>query len=175
MKNTTIYGIIIVYNIPKEKQTMKCPYCSFAESKVIDSRPTEENNSIRRRRECLKCGKRFTTYEKLESIALVVVKKDESRQPFNRNKVLKGIITACEKRPISLAQMEKVADDIESELAQSMEREIKSTMIGEMVMDKLRLLDEVAYVRFASVYKQFEDVSTFMDELKGLIDDKSNR
>ena len=154
---------------------MKCPYCSFAESKVIDSRPTEENNSIRRRRECLKCGKRFTTYEKLESIALVVVKKDESRQPFNRNKVLKGIITACEKRPISLAQMEKVADDIESELAQSMEREIKSTMIGEMVMDKLRLLDEVAYVRFASVYKQFEDVSTFMDELKGLIDDKSSR
>ena len=175
MKNTTIYGIITVYNILKEKQTMKCPYCSFAESKVIDSRPTEENNSIRRRRECLKCGKRFTTYEKLESIALVVVKKDESRQPFNRNKVLKGIITACEKRPISLAQMEKVADDIESELAQSMEREIKSTMIGEMVMDKLRLLDEVAYVRFASVYKQFENVSTFMDELKGLIDDKSNR
>lgn len=154
---------------------MKCPYCSFAESKVIDSRPTEENNSIRRRRECLKCGKRFTTYEKLESIALVVVKKDESRQPFNRNKVLKGIITACEKRPISLVQMEKIADDIESELAQSMEREIKSTMIGEMVMDKLRLLDEVAYVRFASVYKQFENVSTFMDELKGLIDDKSNR
>ena len=153
---------------------MKCPYCSFDESKVIDSRPTEENNSIRRRRECLKCGKRFTTYEKLESIALVVVKKDESRQPFNRNKVLKGIITACEKRPISLAQMEKVADDIESELAQSMEREIKSTMIGEMVMDKLRLLDEVAYVRFASVYKQFDDLSTFMDELKGLIDERSN-
>ena len=153
---------------------MKCPYCSFAESKVIDSRPTEENNSIRRRRECLKCGKRFTTYEKLESIALVVIKKDESRQPFNRNKVLKGIITACEKRPISLLQMEKVADDIESELAQSMEREIKSTVIGEMVMDKLRLLDEVAYVRFASVYKQFDDLSTFMDELKGLINDKSN-
>ncbi len=153
---------------------MKCPYCAFAESKVIDSRPTEENNSIRRRRECLKCGKRFTTYEKLESIALVVVKKDESRQPFNRNKVLKGIITACEKRPISLAQMERVADDIESELAQSMEREIKSTMIGEMVMEKLRHLDEVAYVRFASVYKQFDDLSTFMDELKGLIDDKSN-
>ena len=152
---------------------MKCPYCAFAESKVIDSRPTEENNSIRRRRECLKCGKRFTTYEKLASIALVVIKKDESRQPFNRNKVLKGIITACEKRPISLAQMERVADDIESELAQSMEREIKSTMIGEMVMEKLRHLDEVAYVRFASVYKQFENVSTFMDELKGLIDDKS--
>lgn len=153
---------------------MKCPYCSFIESKVIDSRPTEENNSIRRRRECLKCGKRFTTYEKLESVALVVVKKDESRQPFNRNKVLKGIITACEKRPISIVQMEKVADDIESELAQSMEREVKSTVIGEMVMDKLRLLDEVAYVRFASVYKQFEDLSTFMDELNGLINDKAN-
>ncbi len=153
---------------------MKCPYCSFVESKVIDSRPTEENNSIRRRRECLKCGKRFTTYEKLESIALVVIKKDESRQPFNRNKVLKGIITACEKRPISIVQMEKIADDIESELAQSMEREVKSTVIGEMVMDKLRLLDEVAYVRFASVYKQFEDLSTFMEELKGLINEKAN-
>ena len=153
---------------------MKCPYCSFVESKVIDSRPTEENNSIRRRRECLKCGKRFTTYEKLESVALVVIKKDESRQPFNRNKVLKGIITACEKRPISIVQMEKIADDIESELAQSMEREVKSTVIGEMVMDKLRLLDEVAYVRFASVYKQFEDLSTFMEELKGLINEKAN-
>ena len=153
---------------------MKCPYCSFAESKVIDSRPTEENNSIRRRRECIKCGKRFTTYEKLESVALVVIKKDQSRQPFNRNKVLKGIITACEKRPISIMQMEAIADDIESELSQSMDREIKSTVIGEMVMDKLRCLDEVAYVRFASVYKQFDDLSTFMDELKGLIDDKNN-
>ena len=153
---------------------MKCPYCSFAESKVIDSRPTEENNSIRRRRECIKCGKRFTTYEKLESVALVVIKKDQSRQPFNRNKVLKGIITACEKRPISIMQMEAIADDIESELSQSMEREIKSTVIGEMVMDKLRCLDEVAYVRFASVYKQFDDLSTFMDELKGLIDNKNN-
>ena len=151
---------------------MRCPYCGFIESKVIDSRPTEENNSIRRRRECLTCGKRFTTYEKLESVALVVVKKDDSRQPFNRNKVLKGIITACEKRPISILQMEKIADDIESELAQSMEREVKSTKIGEMVMEKLRDLDEVAYVRFASVYKQFEDVSTFMDELQGLINDR---
>ena len=107
-------------------------------------------------------------------MALVVIKKDQSRQPFNRNKVLKGIITACEKRPISIMQMEAIADDIESELSQSMEREIKSTVIGEMVMDKLRCLDEVAYVRFASVYKQFDDLSTFMDELKGLIDDKNN-
>lgn len=153
---------------------MRCPFCSFIESKVIDSRPTEENNSIRRRRECLKCGKRFTTYEKLESIALVVIKKDDSRQPFNRNKVLKGIITACEKRPISLAQMENIADDIESELAQAMDREIKSTQIGEMVMEKLRVLDEVAYVRFASVYKQFSDIETFMDELNGLIKNKEN-
>ncbi len=151
---------------------MRCPYCSFIESKVIDSRPTEENNSIRRRRECLKCGKRFTTYEKLESIALVVIKKDESRQPFNRNKVLKGIITACEKRPISIVQMENIADDIESELAQNMEREVKSTRIGEMVMERLRSLDEVAYIRFASVYKQFDDINTFMDELKGLIKEK---
>jgi transcriptional repressor NrdR len=156
------------------RSIMRCPYCSFIESKVIDSRPTEENNSIRRRRECLKCGKRFTTYEKLESVSLVVIKKDESRQPFNRNKILKGIITACEKRPISLTQMERVADDIESELSQSMEREIKSTTIGEMVMDKLRDLDEVAYVRFASVYKQFDDINTFMEELKGLINDRKN-
>lgn len=151
---------------------MKCPFCSFTESKVIDSRPTDEYTSIRRRRECMKCGKRFTTYEKLESIALVVIKKDDSRQPFNRDKVLKGIMTACEKRPISLAQMEKLADDIETELSQSMEREIKSTKIGEMVMEKLRAVDEVAYVRFASVYKQFNDINTFMEELKGLMNDK---
>ena len=158
----------------KGLKKMRCPFCAFIESKVIDSRPTEENNSIRRRRECLKCGKKFTTYEKLESIALVVIKKDESRQPFNRNKVLKGIITACEKRPISLAQMENIADEIESEIAQSMDREIKSTQIGEMIMDKLRVLDEVAYVRFASVYKQFSDIETFMEELNGLISNKEN-
>ncbi|MDD6484673.1 MAG: transcriptional regulator NrdR [Clostridiales bacterium] len=151
---------------------MKCPFCGFEESKVIDSRPTDDNSTIRRRRECLKCRKRFTTYEKLESISLVVIKKDQSRQPYDRNKILKGIITACEKRPISLLQMEKVADDIESELYQSMEREIESTKIGERVMDKLKNLDEVAYVRFASVYKRFEDIHTFMEELKGLIDEK---
>ena len=149
---------------------MKCPYCGFPESKVIDSRPTEEGSAIRRRRECLKCNKRFTTYEKLESLSLVVIKKDMSRQQYNREKVLKGIITACEKRPISLAQMEKVADDIESSLLQSMTREIESRMIGEMVMEKLKGLDEVAYVRFASVYKRFEDIHTFMNELQGLID-----
>ena len=151
---------------------MKCPYCGFAESKVIDSRPTEESSAIRRRRECLKCGKRFTTYETLESLSLIVIKKDQSRQQYNREKVLKGIITACEKRPISLAQMVKIADDIESELYQSMEREIDTTTIGEKVMDRLKNLDEVAYVRFASVYKRFEDIHTFMEELKGLINDQ---
>ncbi len=151
---------------------MKCPYCGFVESKVIDSRPTDESNSIRRRRECLKCQKRFTTYEKLESLSLVVIKKDQSRQPYDREKVLKGIITACEKRPISLAQMEKVADDIESELYQSMTREVDSADIGEKVMEKLKDLDEVAYVRFASVYKRFDDLHTFMAELQGLINAK---
>ena len=143
---------------------MRCPYCGFAESKVIDSRPTEESNSIRRRRECLKCQKRFTTYEKLEAISLAVIKKDQSRQQYDRGKVLKGIITACEKRPISLSQMEQIADDIESE----------STAIGEKVMEKLKKLDEVAYVRFASVYKSFDDIDTFMAELQGLIDDKKD-
>lgn len=151
---------------------MKCPYCGFVESKVIDSRPTDESAAIRRRRECLKCGKRFTTYEKLESISLIVIKKDQSRQQYDRDKVLKGIITACEKRPISLAQMEQVADDIESELYQSMEREVDTATIGEKVMVRLKNLDEVAYVRFASVYKRFEDIHTFMDELKDLINDK---
>ena len=146
---------------------MKCPFCGFSESKVIDSRPTEEGSAIRRRRECIKCSKRFTTYEKLESLSLVVIKKDMSRQQYNREKVLKGIITACEKRPISLAQMEKV---IESNLLQTMTREIESRMIGEMVMDKLKELDEVAYVRFASVYKRFDDIHTFMNELQGLLD-----
>lgn len=149
---------------------MKCPFCGFSESKVIDSRPTEEGSAIRRRRECIKCSKRFTTYEKLESLSLVVIKKDMSRQQYNREKVLKGIITACEKRPISLSQMEKVADDIESNLLQTMTREIESRMIGEMVMDKLKELDEVAYVRFASVYKRFDDIHTFMNELQGLLD-----
>lgn len=147
---------------------MRCPYCGFLESKVIDSRPTDEGSSIRRRRECLKCGKRFTTYEKLETVAIAVVKKDNSRQQFNRNKVLKGIITACEKRPISLAKMEKIADDIESELYLSQEREIDTAQIGERVMAKLRELDDVAYVRFASVYKRFDNIDTFMQELQEL-------
>ena len=148
---------------------MKCPYCGFVESKVIDSRPTDESAAIRRRRECLKCGKRFTTYEKLESVSLIVIKKDQSRQQYDRDKVLKGIITACEKRPISLAQMERVADDIESELYQSMEREVDTATIGEKVMDRLKNLDEVAYVRFASVYRQFKDINSFLDEINDYI------
>ena len=151
---------------------MKCPYCGFGESKVIDSRPTDESNSIRRRRECLKCQKRFTTYEKLEAILLVVIKKDRSRQPYDRGKVLKGIITACEKRPISLTEMEKIVDDIENELYRSTAREFESTLIGEKVMERLKKLDEVAYVRFASVYKRFENLDTFMNELQELINDK---
>lgn len=151
---------------------MKCPYCGFSESKVIDSRPTEEGASIRRRRACLKCEKRFTTYEKLETISLVVIKRDLSRQQFDRNKVLSGIIHACEKRPIPLNLMEKIVDDIEADLYQSMSKEIESNAIGEKVMEKLKDLDEVAYVRFASVYKRFEDLNTFMAELEGLIKDK---
>ena len=166
--------LVRFFDIHKGETQMRCPYCGFAESKVIDSRPTEESNSIRRRRECLKCQKRFTTYEKLEAISLAVIKKDQSRQQYDRGKVLKGIITACEKRPISLSQMEQIEDDIESELYQSMTREIESTAIGEKVMKKLKKLDEVAYVRFASVYKSFDDIDTFMAELQGLIDDKKD-
>ncbi len=147
---------------------MRCPYCGFLESKVIDSRPTDEGCSIRRRRECLKCGKRFTTYEKIEAISIAVIKKDNSRQQFDRNKILKGIITACEKRPISLVKMEKIVDDIESELYQSQEREVETAKIGEEVMKRLKDLDDVAYVRFASVYKRFDDVETFMKELNEL-------
>lgn len=147
---------------------MRCPYCGFLESKVIDSRPTDEGCSIRRRRECLKCGKRFTTYEKIEAISIAVIKKDNSRQQFDRNKILKGIITACEKRPISLVKMEKIVDDIESELYQSQEREVETAKIGEEVMKRLKDLDDVAYVRFASVYKRFDDVETFMRELNEL-------
>lgn len=150
---------------------MKCPYCGFVESKVIDSRPTDEGTSIRRRRECIRCQKRFTTYEKLETISLAVIKRDLSRQQYDRNKVLGGIMRACEKRPVSLAQMEKIVDDIEGDLYQAMVREVESNTIGEKVMERLKELDEVAYVRFASVYRRFDDIHTFMDELKELIKD----
>lgn len=151
---------------------MKCPYCGYAEGKVIDSRPTEDGNAIRRRRECLQCQRRFTTYETLETISLVVVKQDNSRQPYEREKIIRGIIRACEKRPISLPQMEKIADDIEGELYQAAIKEVSSTELGERVMRHLKELDEVAYVRFASVHKHFSDIETFMDELNKLLENK---
>ena len=150
---------------------MKCPYCGYSESKVIDSRPADENSSIRRRRECLSCGKRFTTYETVESLPMVVVKKDGSRQSFDRSKVLGGMIRACEKRPVPLAELEKIAEEIEQDLQNSMEREISTEAIGEKVMDRLRNVDQVAYVRFASVYRQFKDIDTFMTELNKLLAD----
>lgn len=152
---------------------MKCPYCGYAESKVIDSRPAEEGSTIRRRRECIACQKRFTTYEVMERLPLIVVKRDGSRQSFDRVKVINGLVRACEKRPVSLAQLEGIADDIETELQSALEREITTTEIGEMVMDRLKNLDEVAYVRFASVYRQFKDINTFMEELTKLLGDRT--
>ena len=151
---------------------MKCPFCGFSESKVIDSRPADEGASIRRRRECLSCGKRFTTYETVESLPMVVVKKDGSRQSFERRKVLGGMIRACEKRPVPLAELEKIASEIEQDLQNSMEREISTETIGERVMERLRAVDQVAYVRFASVYRQFKDIDTFMTELNKLLNEK---
>ena len=150
---------------------MKCPYCGHPESKVIDSRPADENASIRRRRECLSCAKRFTTYETVESLPMVVVKKDGSRQSFDRRKVLGGMIRAREKRPVPLAELEKIAEEIEQDLQNSMEREISTEAIGEKVMERLRNVDQVAYVRFASVYRQFKDIDTFMTELNKLLAD----
>ena len=151
---------------------MKCPFCGYSESKVIDSRPADEGASIRRRRECLSCAKRFTTYETVESLPMVVVKKDGSRQSFDRRKVLGGMIRACEKRPVPLAELERIAEEIEQDLQNSMEREISTTVIGERVMDRLRNVDQVAYVRFASVYRQFKDIDTFMAELNKLLSEK---
>ncbi len=148
---------------------MKCPYCAYSESKVIDSRPAEEGTTIRRRRECLACSRRFTTYEIMERLPLVVIKRDGSRQAFDKVKVMNGMIRACEKRPVALADLETVADGIEAELQSSLEREVSTTEIGEMVMAKLKDLDEVAYVRFASVYRQFKDINTFMEELTKLL------
>jgi len=151
---------------------MKCPFCGYSESKVIDSRPAEEGTTIRRRRECLACQKRFTTYEIIERLPLVVVKRDGSRQTFDRVKLINGMVRACEKRPVTLAQLEAIADDIEQELQSSLEREISTVAIGEMVMSRLKELDEVAYVRFASVYRSFKDINTFMEELSKLLSDK---
>ena len=153
---------------------MKCPYCENEDSKVIDSRHTEDGKAIRRRRECEECGRRFTTYEKVEEMILMVIKKDGSRQAFDRNKLLNGIIRACEKRPVSIADMEKIVDDIERGLNNMMEKEIDSNFIGELVMERLKDLDEVAYVRFASVYRQFTDVKTFVQEVERLLTTKKD-
>ena len=151
---------------------MKCPYCAYLESKVVDSRPADEGASIRRRRECLSCHKRFTTYETMESLPLMVVKKDGSRQSFDRSKVLGGLIRACEKRPVSYQTLESLVIEIEQVLQNQMDREVSSAQIGELVMERLKKVDEVAYVRFASVYRQFKDIHTFMSELTKLLEEK---
>lgn len=153
---------------------MKCPYCGFEESKVIDSRPTDEGERIRRRRECLnqKCSKRFTTYEMVESLPIIVIKKDKSREVFDREKLIKGLLIACEKRPVSLDTIDRCVDEIEAALHNSLDREVSSVHIGELAMDKLKAIDEVAYVRFASVYRQFKDINTFMDELSKLLNER---
>jgi len=153
---------------------MKCPYCGYKEDKVVDSRATAEESAVRRRRECLKCGKRFTTYEYVEEVSLMVIKKDGRREPFDRKKILAGVIRACEKRPVSMEKMEEIVSFVERAVQKKSDREVASTRIGELVMEKLKGLDDVAYVRFASVYRQFKDVGQFMEELKDILgEDKS--
>ena len=151
---------------------MKCPYCGYQESKVVDSRHSDDNTSIRRRRECLSCQKRFTTYETVERLPMIVVKKDESRQSFDRNKILNGMVRACEKRPVTMAALEAAADEIEQIVQNSLDREVSTELIGELVMERLKPLDEVAYVRFASVYRQFKDINSFMHELNKILQEK---
>ena len=151
---------------------MKCPYCNAQDTKVIDSRPADDNSSIRRRRQCEKCGKRFTTYEKLETMPLMVIKKDRSRETYDRSKIESGIIHSCHKRPVSTQQINAMIDEIENQIFNMEEKEVETTVIGELVMRKLKLLDEVAYVRFASVYREFKDVNTFMEELGKLLQNK---
>jgi transcriptional repressor NrdR len=152
---------------------LKCPFCGYEESKVVDSRSTEDDMAIRRRRECLKCNKRYTTYEKVEDIPILVIKKDSSREYFDKSKIINGLLKACQKRPISRMQIEAIANDIEKKLSNQMLTEVKSDYIGEMIMESLKNLDEVAYVRFASVYRQFKDINTFMEEIKNLMTNKS--
>lgn len=151
---------------------MKCPFCGYIESKVIDSRPTDESERIRRRRECMSCSKRFTTYEIIESVPVIVVKRDKSRESFNREKLFNGMLRACEKRPVSVEDLERAVNEIETDIQNSLDREVTSVRIGELAMEKLKNLDEVAYVRFASVYRQFKDINTFMDELAKLLGEK---
>jgi transcriptional repressor NrdR len=148
---------------------MRCPFCSYEESKVVDSRSTDDNNTIRRRRECLGCGKRYTTYEKIEDIPILVVKKDLTRENFNKEKIVNGLIIACQKRPVSRKQIEDIAEYIEKTISNGMLTEVQSKYIGEMIMDKLKEVDEVSYVRFASVYRQFKDINTFLEEIKNLM------
>ena len=152
---------------------MKCPLCSHENTRVIDSRPAEDNNSIRRRRVCDECGKRFTTYEKIETIPLIIIKKDNNREAYDRSKIEAGVLRACHKRPVSAQQITTLVDEVENEIFNREEREIPSGTIGELVMNKLKDLDAVAYVRFASVYREFKDVNTFMDELKSVLNDKN--
>ena len=148
---------------------MRCPNCGYKEDKVVDSRATQEESAIRRRRECLKCGKRFTTYEYIEEVSMMVIKKDGRREPIDRKKILSGIMKACEKRPISVEKMEELATQIERAMQKKSDHEISSSKVGELIMEKLKILDDVAYVRFASVYRQFKDVGQFMEELKGIL------
>ena len=148
---------------------MKCPYCNNENTKVIDSRPSEEINAIRRRRQCDNCFKRFTTYETIENAPIIVIKKDNSREPYNREKILSGLLRSCHKRPVSMQKIDSTIEEIENTLYNSMKKEIESSYIGELVMEKLKDLDEVAYVRFASIYREFKDVNTFMDELKKML------
>ena len=152
---------------------MKCPFCSHENTRVIDSRPAEDNNSIRRRRVCDECGKRFTTYEKIDPIPLIIIKKDNNREAYDRAKIEAGVLRACHKRPVSAQQITTLVDEVENEIFNREEREIPSGTIGELVMNKLKDLDAVAYVRFASVYREFKDVNTFMDELKSVLNDKN--
>ncbi|MCI6908955.1 MAG: transcriptional regulator NrdR [Clostridiaceae bacterium] len=152
---------------------MKCPFCGYTDSRVVDSRPADDDSSIRRRRECLSCKQRFTTFEVIEHVQLVVIKSDGSRQAFDRSKLLNGLLKACEKRPVPLRRLEEIVDDIEQQLQNGLEREVESRRIGELAMDKLRSVDEIAYIRFASVYRRFQDISSFMDELNALL--KANK
>ncbi len=149
---------------------MKCPFCGHENTRVIDSRPAEENNSIRRRRICDVCGKRFTTYEKIDSIPLIIIKKDENREAYDRAKIEAGGLRACHKRPVSTSQVSRLVEEVETELFNMEERELSSQIVGELVMNKLKDMDAVAYVRFASVYREFKDINTFMDELKKVLD-----
>lgn len=167
--HSSIWTDIELGRVGKEGDSLKCPYCDYLGTKVLDSRPANENRSIRRRRECEKCSRRFTTFEMVEEMPLIVIKKDGSREEFSREKLLRGLIRACEKRPVSVEQLESIVSEAERSLRQSANAEVESRQIGELVMEQLYPVDEVAYVRFASVYRQFKDINMFMKELKGLL------